>query len=797
MDFKTKTIEETQLIYSILRDRYPDRQIEIVFDDRTKEYSLSLTKEKYTCDPEVPLDVKIKVIYGDSVTGDTPLLLKKDNQIYIETIQSIFNEKDHFEYPGFKLFEPCRLATASVKAQTIRLEKEYSLSDYQVWSDIGWVDIKKVIRHRCEKKIYRVLTHTGCVDVTEDHSLIGESLEPVKPGELKIGDSLLHSFPTEFNENKTTIVKMKKTIDQTKTCNTCNIEKDINEFYKNNLKKDGRMNCDYYKNSWHPLRNVYKNFKLEDYNLTEKEAEVWGFFQGDGSCGTYNCKSGIKNSWALNNSDLKRLNYFKDILESVEPIKFEILDTLKSSGVYKLVPKGSIKYMVDKYRDLFYYQKDCNGVGDKYKIVPNYILNASKEIKMAYWKGYYEADGAKTCGKNIDNPSFAVKGKIGAQCMYYLMRSIGFDICINLSNHQKKKEMYFLSYTNFKYKKETVIKKIIEKDVSDDYVYDLETSIGRFGAGVGQLHTFNTDSIFLSVKFNRDDFEQNRKDTFDLSVVCGNNLTNDVFKRPPIELEFEKVYQPFILLTKKRYIGKKFEDLRDPMKLKTVTTAGIALTRRDYCLMVKRCYKEIIDTVMEGNSDSLEKSLDIFKDYIKRIKNYKIPFDDLVVSAMLAKNYSCALCKEKCEWNVLKCTKTSCRENNVAKRLPNCRKCGTEFKCIHTFSLAHVNLAVTLLKRNEEIQVNDRIQYLFVENGKGSDKKADLAEDPRYAVEHNLKANRVCYLEQLAKPILGFYKIVLKDQPKLLDDTIDYVNDHLVGFGGKKLRPSDFKIEEI
>lgn len=592
MEFKTKTIEETQLIYSILRDRHPDRQIEIVFDDRTKEYTLSLTKEKFKDDPEVPLDVKIKVIYGDSVTGDTPLLLKKDNQIYIETISSIFDDSKKVEYPGFKLFD-----------KIIRLEKEYSLSDYQVWSDIGWVDIKKVIRHRCNKKIYRVLTHTGCVDVTEDHSLIGDNLEPVNPGELKIGDSLLHSFPTEFDEH--------------------------------------------------------------------------------------------------------------------------LVSTIDSVGT-----------------------SDC---------------------------------------------AFKTSDKLTAHKVFYKYKSLNLNPSIEIVQN----EYYIKPNPNENTQDEKCIVSINCLGPVNDYVYDLETSIGRFGVGVGQLHGFNTDSLFLSVKFNRDDFEQNRKDTFDLSVVCGNNLTNDVFKRPPIELEFEKVYQPFILLTKKRYIGKKFEDLRDPMKLKTVTTAGIALTRRDYCLMVKRCYKEIIDTVMEGNSDSLEKSLDIFKNYIRRIKNYKIPFDDLVVSAMLAKNYSCALCKEKCEWNVLKCIK--CRENNVAKRLPNCSKCGTKFKCIHTFSLAHVNLAGTLLRRNEEIQVNDRIQYLFVEKetSKVSDKKADLAEDPRYAVEHNLKANRVCYLEQLAKPILGFYKIVLKDQPKLLDDTIDYVNDNLVGFGGKKLRPSDFKIEEI
>jgi hypothetical protein len=51
-------------------------------------------------------------------------------------------------------------------------------------------------------------------------------------------------------------------------------------------------------------------------------------------------------------------------------------------------------------------------------------------------------------------------------------------------------------------------------------------------------------------------------------------------------------------------------------------------------------------------------------------------------------------------------------------------------------------------------------------------------------------------LEQLAKPLLGFYKIVLKDREDLLDHIIDYTNNILVKCGGKSLKPSDFKIDE-
>ena len=36
----------------------------------------------------------------------------------------------------------------------------------------------------------------------------------------------------------------------------------------------------------------------------EKKAFIFGFFYGDGSCGKYDCLSGKKYSWALNNKNI-------------------------------------------------------------------------------------------------------------------------------------------------------------------------------------------------------------------------------------------------------------------------------------------------------------------------------------------------------------------------------------------------------------------------------------------------------------------------------------------------------------
>jgi hypothetical protein len=460
-------------------------------------------------------------------------------------IQSIFEESKKFEYPGFKLFD-----------KTIRLEKEYCLSDYQIWSDIGWVDIKKVIRHKCEKKMYRVLTHTGCIDVTEDHSLITENKEPIKPVDLKVGDSLLHSFPKEFNNKITFSIK--------------NLERQVFD------------------------------------------------------------------------------------------------DKLSAQRAF---------YLFTSYGNNIYIKME----GDKFILEPK--------------------NNSETYSNDI----------INIECL----RS--------------------------KY----------------DYVYDIETEIGRFGAGVGQLQCYNTDSVFLSLKYNRQDFNKNRQDSFNLATICGENITK-MFNRNPIDLEFEKVFQPFILLTKKRYIGKKYENTKDPFKLKEITKSGIAITRRDYCKMVKNCYTEVIDCIVNEDGGGVNNSVEIYKSYVDRIDNYQIDIEDLVVSAMLAKSY---------------------------KTRP-----------------VHVQLADKLKERHEEVQVGSRIGYIYIENTTGEPKqKSELGEDPIYAKKHNLKYNRGCYLSQLAKPLLSFFKVVFNENSQSeLDELIEYTNNKLEEYDGKgaRLRPSDYKLDE-
>lgn len=124
---------------------------------------------------------KAEIVYGDSVTGDTPLFIMKRNGeqriVPIESLLGVISEKNWKEYRDSK--------------QIIDIEP----MNIQVMTETGFTKIKKYIRHKLhpDKKLFRIKTKFGSVDVTEDHSLVLSNGEEISPKDVKIGTELLHN----------------------------------------------------------------------------------------------------------------------------------------------------------------------------------------------------------------------------------------------------------------------------------------------------------------------------------------------------------------------------------------------------------------------------------------------------------------------------------------------------------------------------------------------------------------------------------------------------------------------------
>tara|TARA_B100001248_G_C27382584_1_gene457842 strand:- start:761 stop:2305 length:1545 start_codon:yes stop_codon:yes gene_type:complete len=283
--------------------------------------------------------------------------------------------------------------------------------------------------------------------------------------------------------------------------------------------------------------------------------------------------------------------------------------------------------MVDLFRPLFYDK-------DKYKIIPDKIINGNYNVRLNFFLGYYFADGSKCRNTNVKNISFDNKGKIGSSQLYYLVKSLNYDASIRI--RKDKPNIYIISccclrtYKNKQRLKSNVIKKIEHlKNINDDvYVYDLETEEGIFNGGIGEIVVKNTDSVFI--KFDTDNLEE----AISLGKEAGKKVTDYLISenRKPHDLEYEKTFYPFILFSKKRYVGNKYEE--DINKF-SQTSMGIVLKRRDNAKILKNIYQGIINTIL--NEKNIEKALDFFKNSLNRIEDFK--FDKLVISKTLKGNY--------------------------------------------------------------------------------------------------------------------------------------------------------------
>lgn len=282
------------------------------------------------------------------------------------------------------------------------------------WTEKGWTPIKFVIRHPIRTPLKRVLTHTGCVDVTDEHSLLNDKGKEVRTIDLSVGSKLLHHrLPLP---DDTPSQPMFDTIHN----------------------------------------ETIQNFDLKGNEMYER-AFVWGLFFAEGTSGTWGVLENAKSSWIIYNLDKDLLLRAKSIIEKVENMNFTVTDLYKNSGqgIHHLKPvdneEGDIVYLCKKYRNLFY---DKRG----YKRIPNEILQSDFYTRQSFLMGYYAGDRARFVKKGVIINN---RGEIGTAGLCYLAKSLGYIVSISYS--EEKDSIYRLQCcTLFRYKDTTSIKSIIK-----------------------------------------------------------------------------------------------------------------------------------------------------------------------------------------------------------------------------------------------------------------------------------------------------------------------------------------------
>ena len=246
------------------------------------------------------------------------------------------------------------------------------------------------------------------------------------------------------------------------------------------------------------------------------------------------------------------------------------------------------------------------------------------------------------------------------------------------------------------------------KDKTREYFPDAEIVYG------------DTDSVFIN--FNPKDSSGNKlknREALKKSIKMGLEVETYIqqFLKPPHKLEYEKTFWPFILFSKKRYIGNKYEFKIGENDFKQ-TSMGVVSKRRDNADIVKYIYTGVIDILMEKRN--LELSIKFLQTELEKLLAGKFGLDMLIITKSLRGYYK------------------------------------------NPDQIAHKVLADRMGVRDpgNKPSSNDRIPYVYI-NVKGEvDKQGDRIEHPDYIKEKNLKPDYLFYItNQIMKPVNQIYSL--------------------------------------
>ena len=267
----------------------------------------------------------------------------------------------------------------------------------------------------------------------------------------------------------------------------------------------------------------------------------------------------------------------------------------------------------------------------------------------------------------------------------------------------------------------TYAKKVIE-EVYGDNIYETK-NYGKVKTNAKYIYG-DTDSVFFCFYLKELDGTpiKNKKAleiTIELAQIAG-ELASEYLKKPH-DLEYEKTFLPFCLLSKKRYVGMLYEFDHEKCKRKSM---GIVLKRRDNAPIVKDVYGGIIDILMK--EQNISKAVEFLKQSLQDIIDEKCPIEKLIITKSLRSNYK------------------------------------------NPETIAHKVLADRMGVRDpgNKPSNGDRIPFAYICN---NDKKAlqgDKIEHPEFIKSKKLKLDYGHYItNQIMKPVQQVFALVLEEMP--------------------------------
>ncbi len=216
----------------------------------------------------------------------------------------------------------------------------------------------------------------------------------------------------------------------------------------------------------------------------------------------------------------------------------------------------------------------------------------------------------------------------------------------------------------------------------------------------------DTDSVFVKTKIT--DLDQASKLGEEIAAFVTAHLEG-------LELQFEKLFKRFLILSKKRYAAWSFEKVDGVWKDK-IAMKGIETVRRDWCKLTTRTMRSILETILrEGDISKAAKHI---RNIIHDLGHGTIPLEDLTVVKGITKPIEA-----------------------------------------YDAVQPHVEVAKKIMQRDPSKSniVGERLGYVII---KGNQMLSKRAEDPAYVKEKNLSIDSEYYItSQVMPPIERIFEV--------------------------------------
>jgi len=380
-----------------------------------------------------------------------------------------------------------------------------------------------------------------------------------------------------------------------------------------------------------------KGGKIPRYwKLTTDLAWLFGYYAAEGSA-SERSKVHRKEMVSFGSQNLRVIERVKAIFEKITGDDLSIIEnfdarTGKMMHYYR-VQRASIVA-------LFAYAFGL-GRGSGGKRVPEIILNSSEKLKRAFLDGYFEGDGLSWRDPRYRThfQKISTKSPELALGVQYLFKS--------LSSRQKNAFGKRIEHVSWLYRKDkpgiidmrfqaTKTKeftnfcpakiKMIRKIAYDGPVYDLEVEgAHNFVDAEGLILVHNTDSIFLLMG------NKSKEDALSFMKKINSELPGDM------ELELEGFYPRGVFVTKKNAEGagakKKYALIGEDGRIKI---RGFELVRRDWSAVAKNTQRGVLEAILKHGSK--EMAVKVVKDMIERLKEGKVPLEELTIYTQIRKD---------------------------------------------------------------------------------------------------------------------------------------------------------------